>query len=57
MDSGAGGFWALILGLMFTLFGGFGFCYGFVVLGEKLVQRFQARRLAPATVPPMRRAA
>ena len=46
------GFWALILGLLFTLFGGFAFCYGLIMLGEKLVQRLQARRLAPVSVPP-----
>jgi hypothetical protein len=54
MDSG---FWSLILGLMFTIFGGFAFCYGLIMLGEKVVQRFHARRLAPLAVPPMRRAA
>ena len=51
------GFWALILGLLFTLFGGFAFCYGLIMLGEKLVQRLQARRLAPVSVPPSERAA
>jgi hypothetical protein len=51
------GFWALILGLMATIFGGFALCYGLVMLGEKVVQRFQAKRLMPVAVPPMRRAA
>ena len=57
MDSGTGGFWALILGLMFTLFGDFGFCYGLVKVTEKVVRRFQAGRPTPAAVPPLRRAA
>ena len=51
------GFWALILGLMATLFGGFAFCYGLVKLGEKVVERFHARPLVPVSVPPIRRAA
>ncbi len=51
------GFWALILGLMATIFGGFAFCYGLVMLGEKVVQSFQAKRLVPAPAPPVRRAA
>ena len=51
------GFWALILGLMATIFGGFAFCYGLVMLGEKIVQRFQAKRLVQVDVPPLRRAA
>jgi len=51
------GFWALILGLMATLFGGFACCYGLVMLGEKVVQRFHAKRLVAAPEPPMRRAA
>ena len=56
-DSGAGNFWALVLGLMFTLFGGFAFCYGLVRLAEKVVQRFRAKRLVPVSVPHIRRAA
>ena len=51
------GFWALILGLMATMFGGFALCYGLVTLGEKVVERFQARRLLPVEVPPIRHAA
>ena len=51
------GFWALILGLMATIFGGFAFCYGLVMLGEKVVRSFQAKRLVTVPVPPMRRAA
>ena len=50
------GFWALILGLMATIFGGMALCYGLVMLGEKIVQRFRARRLS-VEVPPLRRAA
>lgn len=57
MDSGAGDFWALVLGLMFTIFGGFAFCYGLVMLGETVVQRFRAKRLVAVPVPNMRRAA
>ena len=51
------GFWALILGLMVTMFGGFALCYGLVMLGEKVVQRFHARRWVPVEMPPMRHAA
>jgi hypothetical protein len=51
------GFWALILGLMVTMFGGFALCYGLVMLGAKVVQRFQARPLLPVEVPPIRHAA
>jgi hypothetical protein len=35
-------FWALILGLMATIFGGIAFCYGLVMLGEKVVQKIRA---------------
>jgi len=56
-DSGAGNFYALVLGLMFTLFGGMALCYGFVRLVEKAVERFQARNFVPAAEPPIRRAA
>ena len=57
-DSGAGGFWSLVLGLIFTIFGGMAFCYGLVKLGETVVHRFQARRhVPPVSVPPMRHAA
>jgi hypothetical protein len=51
------GFWALILGLLATIFGGFALCYGFVMLCENVVRRIHARRLAPVSVPPIRRAA
>jgi hypothetical protein len=51
------GFWALILGLMATIFGGMAICYGLVMLGEKVVHRFQAKSLAPGEAPPLRRAA
>jgi hypothetical protein len=56
-DSGAGNFWALVLGLMLTIFGGMAFCYGLVRLAEKSVQIFKARRVMPVSVPPIRRAA
>jgi hypothetical protein len=51
------GFWALILGLMATMFGGFALCYGLVMLGEKVVERFQGGCLPPVEVPPIRHAA
>jgi hypothetical protein len=57
MNSGTDTVWALLLGLMFTVFGGYAFCYGLVMLGEKAVERFHARRSAPVAVPAMRRAA
>ena len=57
MDLGAGNFWALVLGLMLTIFGGFAICYGLVKLTEKVVHGFQARHLVPVSVPPIRRAA
>jgi hypothetical protein len=50
------GFWALILGLMATIFGGFALCYGLVILGDKVVQRFQGKRLISVAVPPIRHA-
>ena len=56
-DSGSFNFWSLILGLMFTMFGGMAFCYGLVKLGENVVHRFQARHAAPVSEPPLRRAA
>jgi len=56
-DSGAGNFWSLVLGLMFTIFGGMAFCFGLVKLGETVVHRFQARHLPHVSEPPMRRAA
>jgi hypothetical protein len=57
MDSGAGNFWALVLGLGATIFGGMAVCYGLVVLGEKIVQRFHATRAIPVPAPSVRRAA
>lgn len=51
------GFWALILGLMAMMFGGLALCYGLVMLGEKVVQRFQAKSLPPVEVPRIRHAA
>jgi len=56
-DSGAGNFYALILGLMATIFGGMAFCYGLVKLVEKVVHTFQARHAVPIGVPPVRHAA
>ena len=56
-DSGAGTFYALVLGLMATLFGGFAFCYGLVWLGERVVQKFQRRHAAPGLARPLDRAA
>jgi len=56
-DPSGGGFWALVLGLMATIFGGMALCYGLVKLVEKVVHQFSARRLQPVAVPPMRRAA
>lgn len=57
MESGA--FWALVLGLMATIFGGFALCYGFVMLAEAVVHRFKAKPvvLPPASAPPVRHAA
>jgi hypothetical protein len=57
-DSSSFSFWALILGLLFTMFGGMAFCYGLVKLGEYVVSRFQAtHHAAPGSEPPLRRAA
>ena len=56
-DPGAGNFYALVLGLMATLFGGMALCYGFVKLAEKIVHSFQAKHTVPASVPPIRHAA
>ena len=50
-------FWALILGLMFTLFGGFAACFGLVKLLEKAVESIRARHSVPVAIPPIRRAA
>jgi len=57
MNSGTDTVSALLMGLMLTIFGGFAFCYGLVMLGEKIVEKLHARSSAPATVPPLRRAA
>jgi len=43
-------FWALIFGLMFTLFGGFALCYGIVKLLEGAVKSFRAKH-SPVAVP------
>jgi hypothetical protein len=56
-DSGSGGFWALVLGLMLTIFGGMAFCFGLVKLAEKVVRGFQVRHVVPVSVPEIRRAA
>ena len=50
-------FWALIMGLMATLFGGFAFCFGLVKLLEWAVVTHPAKHEAPAAVPPVRHAA
>jgi len=57
MNSGTDTVSALLVGLMLTIFGGFAFCYGLVMLGEKIVEKLHARSSAPATVPALRRAA
>jgi spore maturation protein SpmB len=41
-DSGAGNFYALVLGLMATIFGGMALCYGLVKLTETMVKRLHA---------------
>jgi len=55
--AGTGSFYALVFGLMATLFGGMAFCYGLVKLAEKIVHTFHARHAAPVAVPPIRHAA
>ena len=50
-------FWALILGLMFTILGGYAFCYGLVTLGEKVVHLCRAKRVVLPSVPAVRKAA
>ena len=57
MDSDAGNFYALVLGLMLTVFGGMAVCYGLVRLAEKAVQSFRARRVERVSVPAIRHAA
>ena len=47
-DSGAGNFYALVFGLMATLFGGMAFCYGLVKLTEKVVHTLRARHAVAA---------
>jgi hypothetical protein len=56
-DSGAGNFYALVFGLMATLFGGMAFCYGLVKLTEKVVHALQARHAMAIAVPRIRHAA
>ena len=56
-DSGAGNFYALMFGLMATVFGGMAFCYGLVKLAEKVVHILRARPAVAASVPPIRHAA
>jgi len=56
-DSGAGNFYALVFGLMATVFGGMAFCYGLVKLSEKVVHTLYARHAVAASVPPIRIAA
>ena len=55
--SGTGSFYALVVGLMATIFGGMTFCYGLVRLAEKIVHTFHARHAVPMAVPPIRHAA
>jgi len=55
--SGTGSFYALVFGLMATIFGGMAFCYGLVKLAEKVVHTFHARHAVPIAVPPIRHAA
>ena len=50
-------FWALILGLMFATLGGYAFCYGLVMLGEKLVHSCAAKRTVLPSVPAIQKAA
>ena len=50
-------FWALILGLMATLFGGFAVCFGLVKILEWAVVSYHAKHAVPVAVPPIRRAA
>ena len=57
MGSGTGSFWALVLGLMATIFGGFALCYGLVKLAEGVVHRFKAKRVVLPSAPPVRHAA
>ena len=56
-DSGAGNFYALVFGLMVTLFGGLAFCYGLVKLAEKVIHSFAGTHAVPAPVSPIRHAA
>ena len=54
---GAGNFWALILGLMATIFGGYACCYGVVILSQKIVHLFHDKRVVVPSIPPIRHAA
>jgi hypothetical protein len=54
---GAGNFWALVFGLMATIFGGYAFCYGLVILSEKIVHLLHAKRVVVPSVPPVGHAA
>ena len=56
-DSGAGGFWALVFGMMLTMFGGMALCYGLVKLAEKIVRRIRTSSLVPISAPHVRHAA
>ena len=55
--SGTGSFYALVFGLMATIFGGMAFCYGLVKLAEKVVHTFHVRHAAPIPVARIRHAA
>ena len=55
--SGTGSFYALVFGLMATIFGGMAFCYALVKLAEKIVHTFHARHAGPIPVPRIRHAA
>jgi len=48
--SGTGSLYALVFGLMATIFGGTAFCYGLVKLAEKIVHTFHPRHAAPVPV-------
>ena len=44
-DAGAGSFYAMVFGLMATLFGGMAFCYGLVKLAEKVMHRLATKSI------------
>ena len=52
-----GDFWALVLGLMLTMFGGMALCYGAVKLAERAVQRLRTPHPVSGIAPPVKRAA